>query len=111
LLADGSPSTVVTWYLWLGGARLLLSMQQAGFRERNLSRDGRVSLTVLGEDWYQHVSLRGRVVEMRADPDWADLDAVSRHYRGVPYPRDAGFQPSTAIVEVDRWFEFQSTSG
>ena len=29
LLADGSPSTVATWYLWLGGARLLLSAQQA----------------------------------------------------------------------------------
>ena len=30
LLADGSPSTVATWYLWLGGARLLLSTQKAG---------------------------------------------------------------------------------
>jgi Pyridoxamine 5'-phosphate oxidase len=110
LLADGSPSTVATWYLWLGGARLLLSMQKGGFRERNLARDGRVALTVLGEDWYSHVSLRGRVVEIRADPDCADLDAVSQHYRGVPYPRDAGLQPSTVIVEVDGWHEFHSTS-
>jgi PPOX class probable F420-dependent enzyme len=110
LLADGSPSTVVTWYLWLGGARLMLSTNKGGFRDRNLARDGRVALTVLGEDWYHHVSLRGRVVQMRADPDWADLDALSRHYRGVPYPRDAGFTPSTVIVEVDRWLEFQSTS-
>jgi PPOX class probable F420-dependent enzyme len=110
LLADGSPSTVATWYLWLGGARLLLSTQKGGFRERNLARDGRVALTVLGEDWYDHVSLRGRVAEMRADPDWADLDAVSQHYRGVPYPRDAGYQPSTVIVEVDAWHEFHSTS-
>jgi hypothetical protein len=111
LLADGSPSTVATWYLWLGGARLLLSTQKGGFRERNLARDGRVALTVLGEDWYDHVSLRGRVVEMRADSDWADLDAVSQHYRGVPYPRDAGYHPSTVIVEVDGWHEFHSTSG
>ncbi len=110
LLADGSPSTVATWYLWLGGARLLLSTQKGGFRERNLGRDGRVALTVLGEDWYDHVSLRGRVVEMRDDPDWADLDAVSQHYRGVPYPRDAGYHPSTVIVEVDGWHEFHSTS-
>ena len=108
LLADGSPSTVATWYLWLGGARLLLSTQKGGFRERNLARDGRVALTVLGEDWYNHVSLRGRVVEMRADPDWADLDAVSQHYRGVPFPRDAGYHPSTVIVEVDGWHEFHS---
>jgi PPOX class probable F420-dependent enzyme len=111
LLADGSPSTVATWYLWLGGARLMLSTNKGGFRERNLARDGRVALTVLGEDWYHHVSLRGRVVQMRADPDWADLDALSQHYRGVPYPREAGFTPATLIVEVDRWLEFQSTSG
>ena len=58
LLADGSPSTVATWYLWLGGARLLLSTQKGGFRERNLARDGRVALTVLGEDWYDHFAPR-----------------------------------------------------
>jgi hypothetical protein len=29
----------------------------------------------------------------------------------VPYPREAGFTPSTLVVEVDRWLEFQSTSG
>jgi len=54
----------------------MLSTNKGGFRERNLARDGRVALTVLGEDWYHHVSLRGRVAQMRADPDWADLDAV-----------------------------------
>jgi PPOX class probable F420-dependent enzyme len=108
LLADGSPSTVATWYRWLGGARLLLSTQKDGFRERNLARDGRVSLTVLGEDWYDYVSLRGRVVEIRADPHWVDLDALSQHYWGVPYPRDAGYAPATVIVEVDAWREFHS---
>jgi hypothetical protein len=110
LLADGSPSTVATWYLWLGGARLLLSAQKGGFRQRNLARDGRVALTVLGENWYHHVSLRGRVIEIRADPDWADIDAVSQHYRGVPYPRDAAYEPSTVIVEVDAWHEFRTTT-
>jgi hypothetical protein len=108
LLADGWPSTVATWYLWLGGTRLLLSTQKGGFRERNLVRDGRVALTVLGEDWYDYVSLRGRVVEMRADPNWVDLDALSQHYWGVPYPRDAGYHPSTVIVEVEAWREFHS---
>jgi hypothetical protein len=56
-----------------------------------------------------NVSLRGRVVEMRADPDLANLDAVSQHYRGGPDPRDAGHHPSTVIVEVDGWHEFHST--
>jgi len=110
LRPDGSPSTVATWYLWLGNNRFLLSMEDGGFRARCLERDGRVSLTVLAEDWYEHVSIRGSVVELRGDPDWADIDALSRHYRGVAYPRDADFAPTTAIVEVDAWHEFRSTT-
>src|SRR6185436_1976081 len=47
LLQDGSPSTVATWYLWLGDNRALFSLNRGGFRERNLARDGRVALTVL----------------------------------------------------------------
>jgi hypothetical protein len=110
LLADGSPSTVPTWYLWLGESRFMLSHQDGGFRARNLARDGRVALTVLGDDWYDHVSLRGTVVELRADPEWSDLDTICRHYRGIDYPRDADYTPSTAIVRVETWHEFHSST-
>ncbi len=107
LREDGSPVSVATWYLWRGD-RYWLSMDRDGPRARNVVRDPRVSLTVLGDDWYDHVSLRGRVVEMRPDPDWVDIDQISQHYRGVPYPRDAGFNGLTAVVLVDSWHEFVS---
>lgn len=110
LRADGGPSTVATWYLWLGDGRFLLSMERGGYRHRNLERDPRVAMTVLGDDWYDHISVRGRVVEFRDDDDWADLDSLSQHYRGVPYPRDAEFGPCTVIVEVDGWHNFASTT-
>jgi hypothetical protein len=60
--------------------------------------------------WYDHVSFRGRVVEIRADEDWADLDAVCRHYRGLDYRRDTDFHPSTVIVAVNTWHEFHLTT-
>jgi PPOX class probable F420-dependent enzyme len=107
--ADGAPVTVATWYLWQDG-RFLLTMEAGKLRARTLEHDPRVSLTVLGDDWYDHVSLRGRVVEMRPDPDWVDLDAISRHYRDVPYPRETHFEPVTAVVEVDSWHEFVSAT-
>lgn len=110
LRADGAPVTVATWYLWLGDDRFMLSMGADGPRARNLRRDGRVSLTVLAEDWYEHVSLHGRVVELRPDQDWADLDAISHHYDGAPYPREPAFDALTAIVEVGSWHEFRSTT-
>ena len=57
-----------------------------------LRRDPRVSLTALDEaSWYTHVSVQGRVVEFRDDPDLADIDRLSRHYSGaaLPHPRPA----------------------
>lgn len=109
LRADGAPVSVATWYLWKGD-RLVLTMDAGGPRARNLANDPRVSLTVLGDDWYDHVSLRGRVVELRADPAWTDIDQMSQHYRGEPYPRTETFDGLTAIVAVDSWHEFVSAS-
>ncbi len=71
-------------------------------------KDGRVALTVLGDDFYDHISLRGSVVEMYADPDWADVDRLSRHYRGTPFPHRPDHVPTTAIVEISAWHEFRS---
>ena len=80
---DGWPVTAATWYEWAGG-RILLSMEVSGHRIRNIRRDPRVSLTVLGESWYDHVSLLGRAVEIRDDPDFADVHRLSMHYLGEP---------------------------
>ncbi|MDX6377762.1 MAG: hypothetical protein QOE98_2065 [Gaiellaceae bacterium] len=106
---DGAPVSVATWYRWKDG-RVLLTMDASAARARHLANDPRVSLTVLDDDWYHHVSLRGRVVELRADPDWLDIDEMSHHYRGVPYPRSQSFEGLTAVVAVDSWHEFVSTS-
>ena len=53
-------------------------------------------------NWYTHLSLQGRVVDMQPDEGLADIDRLSRHYEGEAYPqRD---RPRTsAWVEVDRW--------
>ena len=37
----------------------------------------------LGDNWYSQISLVGRAVELRPDPDLADIDALSQHYEGV----------------------------
>lgn len=100
--ADGQPVSVATWYL-LEGERILVNMDQGRKRLDHLRRDPRVSLTVLDEaGWYTHVSLQGRVVEMREDPDLVDIDRLARHYTGKEYRvRDRG--RVSAWIEVDRW--------
>ena len=101
LRPDGSPHTTATWYLWENG-RVLVNMDESRKRLEHLRRDPRVSLTVLDENWYTHVSLLGRVVSLEDDEDLADIDRLSRHYGGREYPtRDRG--RVSAWIEVERW--------
>jgi PPOX class probable F420-dependent enzyme len=98
----GQPVSVATWYL-LDGDRILVNMDEGRRRLAHLRRDPRVSLTALDEaGWYTHVSVQGRVVEMREDVGLADIDRLAVHYTGRPYRnRDRG--RVTAWIEVDRW--------
>ena len=98
---DGFPVTAATWYEWDAG-RLLLSMWTDGHRHRNILRDPRISLTVLADDWYSHVSLLGRAVELRDDPGFVDIDRISVHYTGEPYD-ERGDPCTSVVVEVERW--------
>ena len=83
----------------------MLSMERGRLRHRHLLADPRLALTVLGDDWYTHVSLLGQVAELRDDADLADIDRLSRHYRGEPYRRrDEALV--TAIATVERWHSY-----
>jgi PPOX class probable F420-dependent enzyme len=102
LQPDGSPNTVATWYVWEDG-RVLVNMDEGRKRLDYLRNDPRVSITVVGkDDWYRHVSLRGRVVSLADDPGLADIDRISRHYTGQPYG-DRSRGRVSAWIEVDRW--------
>jgi PPOX class probable F420-dependent enzyme len=93
---------VATWYL-LDGDRILVNMDEGRARLEHLRHDPRVSLTALAQDdWYTHVSVRGRVVELADDPDLSGIDRLSTHYTGEPYSnRDRG--RVNAWIEIDSW--------
>ncbi|MEU3842842.1 PPOX class F420-dependent oxidoreductase [Streptomyces sp. NPDC028635] len=102
LRSDGAPVSTPTWYLWEDG-RVLISLDEGRVRLKHLRRDPRVTLTVLSsDDWYTHVTLIGRVAELREDKDLADIDRLATHYMGGPYPsRDRS--RFSAWIEVERW--------
>lgn len=103
LRSDGAPVSVATWYLLEDDDRLLVNMDDTRVRLGHLRRDPRVSLTVLDEaSWYTHVSVVGRVVDLRPDEGLADIDRLSRHYGGRPYP-DRESPRSSGWIEVERW--------
>jgi PPOX class probable F420-dependent enzyme len=101
LTPDGSPHSTATWYLWENG-RVLVNMDEGRRRLAYIRNDPRVSITVLGQDdWYHHVTLRGRVAELDEDA-LDDIDRISRHYTGQPYgDRERG--RVSAWIEVESW--------
>ncbi|NHC45121.1 PPOX class F420-dependent oxidoreductase [Motilibacter aurantiacus] len=106
LRPDGQPVSVATWYLLQEGdegAELLVNMDEGRKRLDYLRGDPRVSLTVLDSaDWYTHVSIQGRVVQMYDDAGLTDIDRLSTHYTGAAYPtRDRG--RVSARIRIERW--------
>jgi PPOX class probable F420-dependent enzyme len=104
---DGELHTAATWYEWAGGT-VILNMDASRKRLGHMRADPRVALTILHADsWYEHVSLIGRVREIRPDPDLADIDRIAQHYTGRPY-RDRGRDSWTAVIEVRSWHGWAS---
>ena len=99
--ADGSPHSAPCWYEWADD-RVLVTMDADGPRARRIQRNPHVALSVLGKNWYNHLSLLGRVVEMRDDPDLADIDRLSTRYLGGPY-HDRDYHGVSALIEIDWW--------
>ena len=106
LRSRGAPVTVATWYLWEEG-RVLLNLDARRKRLQHLRRDPHVSLTVLAErNWYQHVSLHGRVASIADDAELIDIDRLSRHYTGHPYG-DRKHARVSAWVVVESWHRWR----
>jgi PPOX class probable F420-dependent enzyme len=100
---DGQPVSVATWYLVENDGRLLVNMDAGRRRNAYMRADPRVSLTALKDgEWYTHVSVQGTVVEWRDDVDLADIDRLSRHYTGRPYPNRERPRVS-ALIEIEHW--------
>jgi PPOX class probable F420-dependent enzyme len=98
---DGQPVSVATWYLYENGG-VLVNMDARRRRLAYLRADPRVSLTVLGDDWYNHISIQGEVAELSEDLDLSGIDRLSKHYTGQGYP-DRDHPRMNAWIRIDRW--------
>jgi PPOX class probable F420-dependent enzyme len=84
---DGGPQTSVVW-VKREGDDVLFSTTRQRRKGRNLTRDPRISLTLVDpDDPYTHVEIRGRA-ELTDDPDNALGNELSHKYLGVDAPPD-----------------------
>jgi PPOX class probable F420-dependent enzyme len=109
LRQDGSPHTAVTWYDW-DGERLLVNMDAARARLKNMRRDSRVSLTVMdSESWYRQLTIFGRVAEIRADPEFKDIDRLCLRYTRRQFHNRLRARIS-ALIEPVGWYGWEGST-
>ena len=96
---DGFPMTVATWYDWDGG-RVLVNMHASRARLRWMRGNPKVALTFFAEDWYTHVSLRGRVIRIEDDLDLSGIDRLALRYTGRPFRNRSAHRVNTWIEPV-----------
>jgi len=101
--SDGQPVSTATWYLWEDDGRVLLNMDSGRIRLRHVHNNPHVSLTVLqDDDWYTHVSLIGRITEIRDDDGLKHIDRLAHHYLGRDYPQRERPRVN-AWMTIDQW--------
>jgi PPOX class probable F420-dependent enzyme len=106
---DGSPHTAVTWYDW-DGVRVLVNMDAARARLKHMRRDPRVSLTVMdSESWYRQLTIFGRVVEIRDDPEFKDIDRLSLRYTRRQFHNRLRARIS-ALIEPVGWYGWEGST-
>jgi PPOX class probable F420-dependent enzyme len=104
LRSDGSVHGVVVW-VGLDGDRLEFNSAEGRTWPSLVERDPRVTVTVAdGENPYNYVEIRGRVVERTTEGADAHIDALSKKYLGQDeYPfRQPGEQRVKIVVEPER---------
>lgn len=99
LSKDGSPQTSVVW-IKRDGDDVLFSTVVGRAKERHLTRDPRVSITVINHDNpYQYTEFRGEAsLTTEGGPEL--IDELSRKYTGDDYKGDVGTDNVRVVVRV-----------
>src|ERR687886_1819646 len=83
---DGRPQLSNVSYTLDDDGRIKISVTRDRAKTRNLIRDPRASLVVLGDNWYQYVVVEAKA-EIQDGPDTlAELRRVYQRIAGKPHP-------------------------
>jgi PPOX class probable F420-dependent enzyme len=85
LMKDGWPQIIPKD---LEDGKILVNTAEGRLKQKNISRDGRVAISVIDQNNpYHMVTVRGRVVEQRKEGADEHIDKLAKKYLGVDkYP-------------------------
>ena len=104
LMPDGRPQVTPVWCDY-DGRCVRINTAVGRQKDKNLTRDGRVALSISDPDNPdRYLEVRGRVIERTLDGAEAHLDSLSRKYLGTAYPyRRAGDQAVTFCIDPEHF--------
>jgi PPOX class probable F420-dependent enzyme len=86
LMADGSPHISPVW-IDRDGDTLLINTVPGRVKQKNVSRDPRVAISIIQEKTpYRHLFIRGRVIEQTREGALDHINHLARKYLGKDYP-------------------------
>ncbi|MFC6905021.1 PPOX class F420-dependent oxidoreductase [Halalkalicoccus tibetensis] len=101
LMEDGTPQVTPVWVDY-DGEHVLINTLRGRQKERNLTRNPKVGLSLLDpEDPYTYLSIRGEVAEVTTEGAVEHIDALARRYMDVEeYPYHDGEDAERVIVKI-----------
>jgi PPOX class probable F420-dependent enzyme len=99
VMPDGSLQALPTW-IDSDGEHLLVNTEPQRQRARNVARDPRITVLILGaNDPWDWAEVRGRVTEtITGERARTHIDELSRRYLGVDYGNPVGSQGRVILV-------------
>ena len=87
LMKDGWPQITPTW-VDLEDGRILVNTAEGRLKQKNISRDDRIAISVIDQNNpYHMVTIRGRVVEQTKEGADEHIDKLAKKYLGADkYP-------------------------
>ena len=82
LMPDGSPQVTAVW-VDFDGKHILVNTAEGRQKPKNVRRDPRVAIEVVGrDDPYRMVTVRGRVVDITSEGADEHIDKLAKKYLG-----------------------------
>ena len=97
LMKDGSPQVTPVW-VETDGTHILVNTSNDRLKWRNLTRDPRIALSIMGESSRRTMTVRGRVVDITTEGAIDQINRLSLKYTGNPQYQ--GFREGSERVLV-----------
>ena len=101
LMKDGSPQITPVWVDLVDGM-ILVNTAQGRVKQRNVSRDPRVAISIVDRNNpYDMVTVQGKVVEQTIDGADSHIDKMAKKYLGVDKYPFAVFGEKRILLKIE----------